>query len=181
MSDITQINVNGTTYDIKDAGAGNVSHDDDASAGSAVPINADQLEGYTVNTLLKFIYPVGSVYLNINNTNPSTFITGTTWVLISSVALASEHVFGNGYSLTIVDGTDVSANKRSMYSYSGYPAIDKNTYGQTNGTSVSSASSSALTNYKAVGLISKEQADDHPEYSGLIADTITLYTWKRTA
>lgn len=46
MANITQINVNGTTYDIKDAGAGNVGHDDSASAGSAVPINADQLNGH---------------------------------------------------------------------------------------------------------------------------------------
>lgn len=176
MANITQINVNGTTYNIKDASAGNVSHNDDASAGSATPINADQLGGYTVNTLLKLIYPVGSVYLNINNVNPSTFITGTTWVLISSVALANEHVFGNGKAMAVTEGTNYGAfvkgasNETSVGLGAGY--------GQNVGVSKTADS---ITNGKYMGVLTKSQLGEHLEYSGLIADTITVYTWKRTA
>lgn len=174
MANITQINVNGTTYDIKDATAGDVTHDDSASAGSAVPINADQLGGYTVNTLLKLIYPVGSVYLNINNVNPSTFITGTTWELISSVALASEHVFGNGKNLGLTDNTkdfSVGAN--------GYTMVLTNKFG----SNINTAGSNNIitTNWNSLGVPTKTRLGNNLDYSGLISDTITLYTWKRTA
>jgi len=62
--------------------AGNVSHNDDASAGSAVTLNADQLQGYSLNQLLKLIYPVGAIYQTTKSTfSPSALITGTTWTL----------------------------------------------------------------------------------------------------
>lgn len=182
MANITQINVNGTTYDIKDANAGNVGHDDSASAGSAVPINADQLGGYSLLNLLKLIYPVGSVYLNINNINPSSFITGTTWELISSVGLASNHVFGNGIALGLSNGTNKFGFQRNAVNTSvngGLTASDA-TFGGTVGTSQSG--NNQTTSVSAVlGVITKTEAGDNPEYSGIIADTITLYTWKRTA
>lgn len=44
-----------------------------------IPTATDQ-----VNELFKRLFPVGSVYHNTNNVNPSTIITGTTWTLISS-------------------------------------------------------------------------------------------------
>lgn len=31
-------------------------------------------------TLLNLIYPVGSIYMSVNNVNPGTYLTGTTWV-----------------------------------------------------------------------------------------------------
>ncbi len=31
-------------------------------------------------TLLNLIYPVGSIYISVNNVNPGTYLTGTTWV-----------------------------------------------------------------------------------------------------
>ena len=175
---------------------GNVSHDDSASAASAVPINADQLQGYTVSSLtsalkteikseikaeiISTLFPINSIYITYTNTNPSSTLGGT-WELISSVGLASNHVFGNDYSITLTGSTDSAGAKRVLYSYQGYAALDKNTYGQTKGTSVSSAGTSALSSYTALGVVSKDQAGNNPEYSGLVADTITLYTWKRTA
>ena len=221
---IDSIDVNGTTYDIKDASAVEtvtvngmtylpLSGDVDLgtiggssyTAGTGIsiasdvisntapiwhgndtgtfttPINADQLEGYTVNTLLKLIYPVGSVYLNINNTNPSTFITGTTWELISSVALASEHVFGNEYNLAITDNTGNSAlTLTTVYQSNKAFSYRHGSYGVkiplANGTS----GSGTFGTGGGLGLPTKAQHNGHPEYSGIIADTITLYTWKRT-
>ena len=69
-------------------------HGDDTGT-FTTPINADQLEGYTVNTLLKLIYPVGSIYMSTVNTSPSTFITGTTWT-----QLENRFLLGAGSSYT---------------------------------------------------------------------------------
>ena len=35
--------------------------------------------------IFKVIYPVGAIYLSTTNTNPSTFITDTTWVQLDSI------------------------------------------------------------------------------------------------
>ena len=147
----------------------------DASS-SVSPLNADQLQGYTVNTLMKLFYPVGSVIMNTNNANPSTYITGTTWTLKSSVALASNAVFGNGKAMAVTEGTH-------------YGAFTK---GASNETSVGlgaglgqdvgvSKTADSITNGKYMGVPTKSQLGANLDYSGLIADTITVYTWERTA
>lgn len=64
MSDITTIKVNNVEYSIKDATAR-------STIASLVTWK---------NTLLNAIFPVGSVYLTITNTNPGTFLGGT-WSL----------------------------------------------------------------------------------------------------
>jgi len=126
-----------------------------------------------VNELFKRLYPVGSVYHNTNNVNPATIITGTTWQLISSVALASENVFGNGKALGLTDGSV----QRAFASDGGSGFVGNNI-----GTNVgASASGGTGAGSKYYGLPTKAQIPSNPENSGLIADTITLYTWERTA
>ena len=139
---------------------------------SANPINADMLEGKTLNNLFKYLYPVGAIYQNTTNTNPSTIITGTTWVLRSSVALASEHVFGNGYSKAWYDGTNLGGSAEHP---DHYVMTSTAAYGQPAGGDLG-GSGSYLTARKFLGSPTKTQLGAHPEYSGLIADTITIYT-----
>lgn len=140
-----------------------------------MPINADQLEGYTLNNLIKFMFPIGSVLQNTNNVNPSTYITGTTWQLISSVALASEHIFGNGYNFALTNGTNlVALNTTGGLTKQGVSYGVK--YPQVNGGSGSDISSTA-----GIGVPTKALLGNNLDYSGIIADTITVYTWERTA
>lgn len=148
----------------------------ETSSSSSTPINADQLQGYSVNQLLKFIYPVGSIYMTTNNSSPANFITGTTWTLRSSVALASEHVFGNGYSKAWYDGTNLGGSAEHP---DHYVMTSTAAYGQPAGGDLGSGS--YLTARKFLGSPTKSQLGNNPEYSGLIADTITIYTWERTA
>ena len=147
-------------------------------------IESSEGDDYAIS-ILKIIYPVGSVYMNVNNINPSTFIPNTTWELISSVGLASENVFGNGYNMAITDNTGNSALTITSATVSG-TTIKSLSYRHTsygvevplaNGTSGSGTFNSG----GGIGIPTKEQHNGHPEYSGIIADTITLYTWKRTA
>lgn len=36
----------------------------------------------TGTTLVNSVYPVGSIYISINNVNPSTLFSGTTWTAV---------------------------------------------------------------------------------------------------
>ena len=120
------------------------------------------------------MFPVGSVLQNTNNVNPSTYIAGTTWQLISSVALASEHIVGNGNVLGLTDGTQ-NFGFVTEAQYSG-PATS--VYGTAIGAATASAN---VGGNKSIGVPTKAQLGANPEYSGLIADTITVYMWERTA
>ncbi len=122
------------------------------------------------------IYPVGSVYMTVNNTNPSTLFSGTVWQLITSVMLASEHIFGNGKTLGVTDGTIKSGTISSATSP--YNASFGGTFGASTGDT---ATAGRINTNKQVGVVTKEQCESNPENSGLVADTVTVYTWKRTA
>lgn len=144
-----------------------------------VPLNADTLNGYSAIDLLKYLYPVGAIYQNTTNTDPSTIITGTTWALRSSVALASENVFGNGKVLGFTDSSGYSAlaGRGSDYSQVSWT---RDGIGNDVGTT-SNYLDSFASGYKTVGVPTKAQLGANPQNSGLIADTITIYTWERTA
>ena len=124
------------------------------------------------------VYPVGSIYMSVNNTNPSTLFPDTTWVLISSVALASEHIYGNGYSLGLTDGTHKFAPNNSGAN-TNFNTADK--YGLAVGSSGSGSGRVPTTTGIALGVVTKTLETSNPEYTGLIADTIAVYMFKRTA
>ena len=98
----------------------------------------------------------------------------TTWQLISSVALASEHVFGNGIGLGIAINNDKTGTFKS-----GTVVSSSGGYGSETGAS--NSSTNILTSNRVIGLVTKTQAGASPQNSGLIADTITVYMWERTA
>ena len=127
------------------------------------------------------IYPVGAIYQNTNNVNPGTFMTGTTWTLRSSVALASEHVFGNGYAQGVTDGTTNYSFSRVNMNSNWAVYQNLNGYGKATGTNTGALNNAGGGDLTVVGSPTKTQLGNNPEYSGLIADTITIYTWERVA
>lgn len=105
----------------------------------------------------------------------------TSWTLISSVALATNHVFGNSYSLGLSNGTNLYGMAR-MGGSNPSPNIvaNANAYGSSKGTSIAGAQAVTAPS-SATGVATKTELGNNPEYSGLIADTITVYSWERTA
>lgn len=98
----------------------------------------------------------------------------TTWQLISSIALASEHIFGNGYNLALTNGTNlVGLNTTGGLNKQGI------SFGVLSPT-LTGGSGSDITSSQGIGVPKKTQLGNNPEYSGLIADTITVYMWERT-
>lgn len=142
-------------------------------------IESSEGDDYVIS-ILKSIYPVGSIYMNVNNVNPSTFIPNTTWELISNVALASEHVFGNEYNLGVTDGTILSGLRANKPSSDTFLFMGGGSYGVKSPTITGGSGTGYSDPSMGIGVVTKTQTGDHPEYSGLTADTITIYTWKRT-
>lgn len=126
------------------------------------------------------VYPFSFVGMVVQGTNLTTLAdvqaiygNNTTWQLISSVALASENIVGNGKALGLTDGSVQRA-----FASDGGSGFVGNNIGASVGTSASGGTGAGSKYY---GIPTKAQLGAHPEYSGLIADTITVYMWERTA
>lgn len=115
----------------------------------------------------------------------------THWTKLSSVILASEHVFGNGYALGLTSGSNDDP-KRYGLKYSTSTTSKLITGASAYGSELNSSSSTGAynpTNSECIGVITKARIESDVttvppnkyEYSGLVADTETVYTWKRTA
>lgn len=148
--------------------------------GQVVPTNADLLDNqpasYYLNPLIA--YPIGSVYFSVNDTNPSTILGGGTWELIGSKLAVRENVVGNGYGLAITNGNgncNITVNDNFIFQ----PGYSSN-FPKYAGDSHISGTTLPNTN-KYIGVPTKAQLGEHPEYSGLIVDTETIYSWKRVA
>lgn len=61
---------------------------------ATVPLNADTWSGYTPTAFLNLVYPIGSIYMSVNNVNPATLFGGT-WEQIKDRFLLSA---GSTYS-----------------------------------------------------------------------------------
>ncbi len=118
---------------------------------------------------------VGMVVMGTNLTTEASvkaiYGNSTSWSLLSSVLLKTEHVFGNGKTLGMTNGSIVGGHQNAGI------LGNAESLGVAVGTSITSAGAS----YLALGSPTKVQLGDHLENSGLIADTTTVYTWERTA
>lgn len=71
------------------------------TAGSNITISNDVISastGVTAAAILNLVYPVGSIYISVNTTNPSTFIGGTWTKLSANYYLMSSANGGGGTS-----------------------------------------------------------------------------------
>lgn len=131
----------------------------------------------TLSSMLDVIYPVGSIYLSVNNVNPSNFLGGS-WTKVGSKLTISENVFGNGKNLAITDGDNIGSLGARTTSGQYIAGIRNSGLGGT----PNKTTNTALDGYQGnFGVPTKAQLGGTPANSGLITDTITCYIWKRTA
>lgn len=81
MADISKVTIPSGTYDIKDATArtqiSNLARV--ATTGSYNDL-IDKPSSPALDSIIDSVYPIGSIYISVNNVNPSTLWTNTTWV-----------------------------------------------------------------------------------------------------
>lgn len=138
------------------------------------PQNSESVE-VSGKTIVDMIYPVGSIYLSVNNTDPSTLFGGT-WVQIKDQFLLSA---GDTYAggSTGGDATHkhvlpIGFDNTSLYGYGDndyFPA-----FGSGVRSNVHRISTAINTDTGAVRIGSTDSASSLPPY-------IAVYVWKRTA
>lgn len=114
------------------------------------------------------IYPVGSIYMSVNNTDPSTLFTGTTWEQLKDRFLLGA---GDTYTAGSTGGEathTLTVEEIPAHSHT-YTALS-HTY--TNGGDYSSAYASGTANTGNAG--GGQAHNNMPPY-------LTVYMWKRTA
>lgn len=134
----------------------------------------------TAQTLFQILFPVGSVYATYTNTNPSTIIGGT-WTLLASEVDVGGTIKGNGKTLGFFDGSQnlgiATSSTNDKYNGGLHTIAGTNIFNKNNDTT--SYSDSGLTTpsntYRALGITATASK------SGIVADTVTCYLWRRTA
>lgn len=199
MATIDKIKLNNTTYDIApdtletvNANAYGLNYihmrsgeEQNIPLLSATSGGSIELEETLITTLINLIYPIGSIYISVNSTNPS-LIFGGTW-----------EAFGTGRTLIGVDASDTSFNTVEKTGGS-----KTHTHGLTNAySSFMSSGTTAKWNEVNTGISqttnyygtfsSKSTASNTTTWgSKLFGSTdsasslqpyITTYMWKRTA
>ena len=154
-------------------------------------------------TLLNLIYPVGSIYMSVNNTNPGTYLTGTTWVAWGSgrvpVGVSSDTEFNTvektGGAKTHTHDVGLRLNgfyysTSGLEGASGINGIIR--YDSSNNISAPAAYTSpstvsSFTVNNSVAQASKTvssvicQSIGNTSYTSDLQPYITCYMWKRTA
>lgn len=141
-----------------------------------VPLNADTFGGYTVDTFIDKIYPVGSIYMSVNAVSPATLFGGTWEALQDRFLLAAGSTYPAGstggeatHTLTV----DEMPSHRHSYTVN---------IQHVDGEQVSGES---LTSGLQAG--GRRRYSDNTDYKGgsqphnNMPPYLTVYIWKRTA
>lgn len=135
----------------------------------------------TAKALFQILFPVGSIYATYTNTNPSTMIGGT-WELLNSTGKVDVGgtIKGNGKTLGLYDGSQnfglATSSDNDKYNGGRHIISGTNVFDKTaNTTSYSADGLTATTNaYRGIAVTATASK------SGIVADTITCYLWRRT-
>ena len=129
----------------------------------------DNLVGSWKEDTLNYIYPVGSIYISVNPTNPSDYLGGT-W-----------EAWGSGRVPVGIDTTDTDFNEAEK---TGGSKVTENlylnglNYGGLSGGSSSGEYRGRVWVSPSDLINSYTQADNYPQ--NIVQPYITCYMWKRT-
>lgn len=155
----------------------------------------DEIDGFNTKALVDAVYPVGSIYMSVNNVSPATFFGGT-WEQIKDRFLLSA---GDTYDAGSVGGDATHQHKYGIQYGAYYGAVamessvnsgalvyDKNgnitvatsqtdsvnLSGLLNGSVTQTSTSKDFYHYKSIGSTS---------YDSSMPPYLAVYMWKRTA
>ena len=124
-------------------------------------------------------YPVGSVYFSVKNTNPSSYFGGS-WTQIGTKLVMKENVYGNGKALAMTDGSKLAGFTRFGGSPTTTQILD-GIYSRNIGANRYNYSGNSVGGDIVLGVPTKAKIGSNLSNSGLVVETTTVYSWKRTA
>lgn len=142
------------------------------------PANNTSLE-INGHTIADIIYPVGSIYLSVNNTDPSTLFGGT-WVQIKDRFLLSA---GDTYTAGATGGSPNAQANMEIFSTGGTAYVDfqasntTTTYKSSKRVYAGNGSEMSLVEAQKLGV----KVTNIEDTSGLMPPYLVVYVWKRTA
>lgn len=139
------------------------------------PVEGQLFFQTATNLVLDMVYPVGSIYMSVNATSPSTLFGGT-WEQIQDRFLLAA---GNSYSAGATGGEAThTLTKDEMPSHNHYAAINGGTdsYGQ-NRTTIGSFANKAQGYSDSSTIFATGGGNAHNNMPPYLA----VYMWKRTA
>lgn len=167
---------------------------------------------YNINTIYPLdidkIYPVGSIYMSVNNVNPETFMSGTVWEQIQDrflLAAGLTYAGGStgGAATVTLDTTQIPAHTHGSESLTGYFQVRRYGSSANTGNYITTASGIASLSYPtgqggAYGItgntttsttlqrLNINATHEHNSVGGSKAHNnmppyLTVYMWKRTA
>ena len=162
MADISKITTPNGTYDIKDATARK-----------------------SCAKMVDLIYPVGSIFMSVNNVNPSTYLTGTTWEAWG----AGRVPVGVDTTQAEFDTVEETGGEKTVTltaAQSGVPAHTHNTAPMWAASS-GSGSHNVVTGYPTTNKagsytvsVEANTAQNASQAHNNLQPYITCYMWKRT-
>ena len=169
-------------------------------------INISAGKSYKINntSIFDLIYPVGSIYMSVNSTNPGTLMAGTTWQRITGRFLLAATDGGSSGASQAAGNTGGAATVTLTAAQSGLPSHTHGIgsgqafirYNQTatgQGVQERSVASGASGNYKApvvnsssvdfsyVSTTGSEGGDNASSAHNNMPPYLAVYVWKRTA
>ena len=149
-----------------------------------------------INNLFNLIYPVGSIYMSVNNTSPATLFGGT-WVQIKDTFLLA---CGDTYANAATGGSAIHSHNYGLQ-YGGYytdVSLEANTnagllnYSSNNSYSILNSTSSVATYTTAynsgntTATVSRSGSEHYriianTSYTSTLPPYLSVYVWKRTA
>jgi len=159
---------------------------DEASAGTST--TARSISAKVIHdTVVNLIYPVGSIYMSINNTSPATLFGGT-WVQIEDTFLlsaGSTYTAGDtgGAATVALTSNNLPAHSHTVYLYNSQSGYNVNIpagtrYADENDGHTWTQNGETNKNYNRAGLTSTDGSgtahNNMPPY-------LVVYMWKRTA
>lgn len=148
-------------------------------------------------TFLNAVYPVGSIYMSVNSTNPGTLFGGGTWEQLKDRFLVGA---GSGYAVNATGGSSTHSHLYGlkMGGYFGETALAESAnaglvhYGANNATSIKTIKSGSVStldhtiNSSVTGSSTTKSCSTYTQtanasYASTLPPYLAVYMWKRTA
>ena len=117
-----------------------------------------------------FIYPIGSIYMSVNSTNPGTLFGGTWSQLTDRFLLGAGNTYTNGNTGGAATVT-LTVNQMPKHSHTVYRSTETGSFFGLTGISPSQTTQYAVNTTEAGN---NEAHNNMPPY-------LVVYMWKRTA